>query len=482
MTGLGVALSAAASGLRTTQKGIELLSRNIANAATPGYTRKISEPQSLIIGGDVYGVRAGDVSRLVDSDLQRTVRQNFSDIEGASIQDQLLARLELVFGRPGDSSSVASRLNSLGNAFRSLIGNPESVAAQQTVVSKAQDLTRGFNEVANAIQNLRTQAEAQIDATVKEINGLLTDLDALNKEIVSLKAIGRETPDLEDHRDAKIDQLSKLLGITYFERDNGELRILTTSGRELLAAQPHFLSFSASGGVPPTATYPTSLNGVMLDGVDLFAPPSATPPNTDVRTGRLAGLAELRDRVLPQAQLQIDELASVLTQQLSGLAPPLVLFQDGAIPYNPLNRTGYAQRIAVNPAVVANVWRVRDGTAAAAPNTTNPSDATLPLAVVGLFEATQTFAGTTGLGTAYSFENYAASFIDFQATQRGSFKSATQSQEIANEALRQRLLSESGVNIDQEMALMVELQNSYGANARVIQAAKEMLDELIKIV
>jgi flagellar hook-associated protein 1 len=481
MAGLSSALSAAASGLRTTQTGIELLSRNISNAASPGYTRKFTEPQNLVIGGEGYGVRSGDVSRLVDGDLQRSVRQNYSEIEGSSVQDQFLARLELVFGRPGDSSSVASRMNSLGNAFRSLVGNPESVSAQQTAVSKAQELARSFNDVANTIQGLRTDAESAINAAVKEVNGLLTELDALNTEIVSLKAIGRDTPDLEDQRDSKVDQLSKLMGITYFTRDNGELRILTTSGRELLTAQPHLLSFSPSGSVPPTSAYPAALNGVMLDGVDLFAPPPSTPPFTDIGTGKLAALADLRDRLLPQAQLQVDELASVLTLQFAALVPPLEIFRDGAIAYNPLNRTGYAQRIVVNPAVVANVWRVRDGTVVGVPNTVNPSDATLPLAVIGMFDATQTFAGAAGLGTAHSFENYSATFLDFQAAQRATFKSVAESQQISNEALRQRLLSESGVNIDQEMSLMVELQNSYAANARVIQALKDMFDELISI-
>jgi flagellar hook-associated protein 1 FlgK len=419
--------------------------------------------------------------RSVDEDLQRSVRLGFSDVAGASIQDQFLARLELVFGRPGDTTSVAARLGSLGNSFRALVSNPESTAAQQTVVSKAQDLVRGFNDMANTIQSLRTDAETAIDSTVKEINGLLKEIDALNKDIVTMKAAGRETPDLEDQRDVKVDQLSKLMGITYFTRDNGELRILTSGGRELLGATPNLLSFTPSATVPPTSAYPATLSGVTLNGFDLFAPPPSTPPSTELGTGRLAGLADLRDRLLPQAQLQIDELASVLTQQFSALVPPLELFRDGAIAYNPLNRTGYSQRIVVNPAVVSNVWRVRDGTAVAVPNTTNPSDATLALAAVNLFESPQTFGGATGLGTSYTFENYAAAHIDFQASQRARFQSIAESQEIANEALRQRLLSESGVNVDQEMALMVQLQNSYAANARVIQAVKEMFDELIRI-
>jgi flagellar hook-associated protein 1 FlgK len=46
--------------------------------------------------------------------------------------------------------------------------------------------------------------------------------------------------------------------------------------------------------------------------------------------------------------------------------------------------------------------------------------------------------------------------------------------------LQQRLNDSSGVNIDQEMANLLNLQNAYAANARVLSAVKEMLDILMK--
>lgn len=38
--------------------------------------------------------------------------------------------------------------------------------------------------------------------------------------------------------------------------------------------------------------------------------------------------------------------------------------------------------------------------------------------------------------------------------------------------------SEYGVNVDEEMARLMELQNAYAANARVVSVVKELLDAL----
>jgi flagellar hook-associated protein 1 FlgK len=48
-------------------------------------------------------------------------------------------------------------------------------------------------------------------------------------------------------------------------------------------------------------------------------------------------------------------------------------------------------------------------------------------------------------------------------------------------ALQQRFSEGAAVNIDVEMAALLALQNSYGANARVMSTVKEMLDMLLKI-
>ena len=74
MGGLTTALLAATSGLRAAQTGIDLVSRNVANATTVGYTRKTIVQTPLIVGGEGQGVRLGDIERNVNARLQVEVR------------------------------------------------------------------------------------------------------------------------------------------------------------------------------------------------------------------------------------------------------------------------------------------------------------------------------------------------------------------------------------------------------------------------
>ena len=65
---LGLSLSTAVSGLSTAQAGLNVISSNIANVNTEGYTRKIFEPSSRILGGTGAGVELG---RVVGTESER---------------------------------------------------------------------------------------------------------------------------------------------------------------------------------------------------------------------------------------------------------------------------------------------------------------------------------------------------------------------------------------------------------------------------
>ena len=57
-----------------------------------------------------------------------------------------------------------------------------------------------------------------------------------------------------------------------------------------------------------------------------------------------------------------------------------------------------------------------------------------------------------------------------------------QGQDAVVSALQQRFNSDSGVNIDQEMANLITLQNTYGANARVMTAIQQMMTTLLQVL
>jgi flagellar hook-associated protein 1 FlgK len=469
MGGLTTALLAATSGLRAAQTGIDLISRNVANATTVGYTRKTIVQTPLIVGNEGQGVRLGDIERNVNARLQVEVRSGLSQTSAYQVRDDFLSRFELVFGKPGDNTTVSHQLSQLSDAFRQLSASPDVITTQTTVISKAEAFASGLNVVADRIQGLRTEAEDQIKTSVDTINAKLAAIDDLNSQISQAKSLGQSTADLEDLRDTFLNDLSKEIDISYFERQNGEIWIQTKGGQALLDVTVRAVSFNNVAQLNPQLAYPLGLDGIEIDGNDVTA---------SLTGGRLKGLFDLRDTILPQAQLQLDSLAANVTTLLSG--EDLELFNDAGVTFNPLNTTGYANRITVNQVVRNEPWRTRDGTVVAVQNT-NTGDTTLPLAIIDMFESQQAFPGTTGLGTSFTLEGYASAFVAFQGTQRANTSDSLKNKAALTESLQTRLSNESGVNVDRELALMVELQNSYAASAKMIQAVKEMFDQLLAI-
>ena len=68
---LNLALTSAISGLQTAQSGLDIISNNISNVNTEGYTRKQFQSQSIVLAGMGAGVSIGDIVNKVDQNLLR---------------------------------------------------------------------------------------------------------------------------------------------------------------------------------------------------------------------------------------------------------------------------------------------------------------------------------------------------------------------------------------------------------------------------
>jgi flagellar hook-associated protein 1 FlgK len=103
-----------------------------------------------------------------------------------------------------------------------------------------------------------------------------------------------------------------------------------------------------------------------------------------------------------------------------------------------------------------------------------------------LTNASFTFPSNTGIGTAATpfsgtLTTYLRQVISQQGEAATSANNLKQGQDVVLNALQQRFNETSGVNVDQEMANLLTLQNSYSANARVLSAVKDMFDALIQM-
>ncbi|MBI1774880.1 MAG: hypothetical protein HYR63_05985 [Proteobacteria bacterium] len=280
------------------------------------------------------------------------------------------------------------------------------------------------------------------------------------------------------------------------------MQVFAENGSPLLLSQSAAqLSFNQAGIIGATDAYvpPGNLPGPgqnpTLSGI-LLQPPGGVPPvdiSAGLKSGAIGGNLQLRDKILPQAQGQIDEFSAELTVGFENTGTgyggtAVQLFTDGppagfpppTFTNTPANVLGYAGRIQVNPIVQIQPWRLRDGTnPTSVPGPGAPGNTAVLNTIDTAFTTNQAFAPGTGLPTSATFSQYANAFIGFQAVQAGSL----QGQAGAGQSLLAAgiLQQTSGVSLDQELVDLTIEKLDYTANAKTLKTAEEMTKTLLDI-
>ncbi len=120
-------------------------------------------------------------------------------------------------------------------------------------------------------------------------------------------------------------------------------------------------------------------------------------------------------------------------------------------------------------------------------STTSTGDSSRPdFLYQQLTGSSQEFAPSTGIGTAASpfagtITTFVRQIISMQGQAAETANSLKQGQDIVVNSLQQRFDESANVNVDQELANLITLQNSYAANARVLSTVRDMIDSLMQI-
>ncbi len=486
---IAAAMSIATGGLANINAQFSLISQNVANATTPGYSDEIATQQCMDVGGIGLGVRTGPATRDVDAALQGEVYSQNATVAGLQTQQTALQAIDAVQGTPGQNSDIASLLGNLQNQFSSLLNNPSSQAQQSQVVSSAATLAGNINVLSNAYGTQRQTAQGNIVSEVTTLNTALGTIGDLSNQIIALQASGQSTADLENQRDAALATVSKLVDVKVLQQTNGDILLTTTAGLTLpIHSTTNPLSTSdvnvQSGDYYPGGGIPT----IMLGGSDV---------TRQLQGGQIGANITLRDNTLPTDQAELDEFSENLATRFQ--ANGLTLFTDptgnvpvAAPPPAQNGYVGFASTIQVNPAVQADPSAVRDGTPSisgglagftgiinAVLNNTLGDNPPLASNVSGL--------GPSGtLSTPYvsptTLGSLASTMLAAQAQDSASITNQLTTEQSVQTMLSSKLSTQSGVDIDTEVANMIELQNAYGANARVLSAVQSMWTQLLNSV
>ncbi len=482
------ALLTAQSALTTVSKQTALVSRNIAGASDPNFSRRIG---SVVSGPN--GSTFLSVTRSADAALLTKYIESNSQLGASDTLQGGLDRLSGIYSASNSSGSPSALLGDLRDSLQLYASQPGNTSVGEAAVSKAVDLANALNRGTEEIQKLRQDADSDISDSVNNLNTLLTKFETINNRIINGTRSGTDVSDYLDQRDGLLKEISGEIGITTLMRGDNDMVIFAESGVTLFEGSPRTISFT------PTSAFSagTSGNAVYVDGVPLSHGTFEQPYGT----GRLSGLLQLRDDIAPAYQNQLDEIARSLvsmfaeTDQNTPATLPTVpgLFTYSGAPAMPADATilpGIAGTIKVSSAFIltegGNPALLRDGGSAGAgyiENTDGSAGFSTRLQnLLGAIAAPRSYDPDAEAGNNKSLLDFSAATISSLETKRKSVTQTNEYNGVMASRAEDAISNASGVNIDTEMQSLLDLEHSYQASARIISAVDAMLNELLEAV
>ncbi|MCO5070548.1 MAG: flagellar hook-associated protein FlgK [Rhizobiaceae bacterium] len=485
---LSTALNIAQSALLATSRQTSVVSQNVTSAQDANYARR-----TAVVASTAPGARVVQIQRAANEMLFRQNLVAISAREGQNAVYDGMERLELAVNGAEGSLSPTAALTELQKALDTYAATPSNRNLAESAVNAARDVVRSLNSATGAIQKLRADADAEIANGVSTVNDLLARFEEANSTIISGTRAGRDVTAALDQRDGILKQISEYIPISTFTRGDNDMVIMAGNGSTLFETIPRQVSFD------PKATYTASVDGnaVYVDGVPLIG---GVGGNTSA-TGKLAGLIQLRDDVTTTLQSQLDEVArGLITAFAESDASPVPTLPDQtglfiwsgapAVPTAGTLVEGLAGSIGLNPAMDSalggNPELLRDGGAngpAYKANTSNSASFSDQLSrYVDRLGQPMAFDASAGIGASASVTAYAANSIGWFEGLRQEASNAAESKEALAMRTQEALSNNTGVNVDTELAMLLDLENAYEASARILKAVDEMLATLMAAV
>jgi len=303
---LTTSLQIGRSALGASQLAIQVAGNNVANAATPGYSRQVVglSPTRDVQAGNLFlgrGVQVSSIRRQVDAALQSRLQAGISQQSLASTNLELASALEATLGSLTETD-VESQLSRFFSAWSELANAPTDAARRGLVVQQGVGLASYLRETRAALVQLRGQVDTNLASAVTAADDLLTRVAALNTEIVNTDGASGNANALRDQRDQVIAQLAELLDITTIEQASGSLDVLVGSTPLVLAGGSRGIRLAVEA-----SSSTTSVRVLTRDNEEELT----------IASGRIGSLLDNRTTLVDDTLGRLDTLASQIIFQVN---------------------------------------------------------------------------------------------------------------------------------------------------------------------
>jgi flagellar hook-associated protein 1 FlgK len=462
--GILTILSIASQSLKNQQVGVQTTGHNLANAATPGFSRQRVEivtefpsfKSGLMLG---QGSHVAGVQRVVDRFLEAALLTLNRDIGTAEAEHQALAAIQEVFPTTG---SIDTALSAFFGALSDLANNPGGLSERVSVGGKAKTVGESLLHARELLTSSQRNLDDELESITNRVNLLTQQIAELNGQISFSEVGSVEANDFRDQRQTRLQELVRLTGATVREGPDGQVTVISNG---LL------LTSDARAATLDTGT----LNGAGFRQVMFQSPDGLSfEAATLIQSGKIGTVLDMRDNRVQGIIDRLDEIAFTLVNTVNaqhGLGFDLSGTAGGVF-FTPIpTAAGAAAVVRVDPMVAADPRLI----AAASSATTVPGDNRNALALLNVRSVTHAPLGNLTIEDSY-FALVGDIGIQVEKAQVGlDFR---QSLLMQTQAQRE---SVSGVNMDEEMTKLILFQRAFEASSLLVRTADEMYGELIEM-
>lgn len=538
-------LEASKRGLFVQQTALYTTGHNISNANTLGYSRQRVNMQATPgfptagLNSPSYpghlgtGVEATSIQRIRDEFIDRQYRQETNKLGYWESRTKAISQMEDVLSEPSEFG-INQAFNDFWKALEDVGANPEDTAARKVALSKAQALAEAFNYNDTQLKSIQQNLGNEINVSKNNINSLLKQIAAINKQIQEVEPNGYVPNDLYDARDVLVDQLNEYIPVTIERVPSGGLASDVAEGSLTIKFTPYpngdpitlvsgknYVEISITGNEADKDINGDSLSNVFkqINVSKLGEPPVKPIPNDpDSETISYDELEPSKGRFVSLIDSYGYEQTVAGVTTVKGLYPEMLaefdkLVNSFAQLFNAMHAEGYqldgkkaeepdlfigadpvtgkfsAASIKVNEKIIKSPSLLA---ASSGEGEEGNGKWAIELANLQKFNFDDSKAGTTqqfmnknvdipadiGLSGA-TFQSYYQGMVGQMAVNgQESIRLQTNSESLLLNVANNRA-SMSSVSLDEEMTNMITFQQAYNANARMITVVDETLDKII---
>lgn len=296
-------LSVGQSALAAAQVGLATTGHNIANAATPGYSRQIVV-QGAVAGQDNgYGF----VGKGTEVTAVRRVYSEYLSTQVTTAQtakgrlDSYYTQIKRIDSLLADADvGISPALQAFFKDVQNLSADPTGAASRQSMLSSGNSLAGGFQTLSGQLSEISEGVNGEISTSITTINSYARQIAQLNDAIEKAQSNsdGKPANDLLDQRDLLISDLSKEIKVTVVKQ-NDNYNVFVGNGQPLVVSTKTFNLIPVASSTDNSRIQV----GYTSNGETTLLAESS------VSGGRLGGLFEFRANTLDAAQNSLGRVA-----------------------------------------------------------------------------------------------------------------------------------------------------------------------------